>query len=521
MSLMKSAWRSRLVAAAAAATMLASAGCSAATKQSNQSSGVAGAPRDGGTLVVAQAYDADPGSFIKTAIGNIVSEYAVFETLTRIDINTGEPTGVLAKSWTLAPDAKSMTITLRDDVTFHSGRKLNVDDVIFVLKKAQDPAVGAANQSIAAQISGMERKGDYELALTFKQPLPNIFDLFETMPILNKDSWADYAAGKHVDGTGRFEWKSYTPGGKIVLTKYAGYRDAKDTHLDSIEIEQISDATALTSAIRSGHAQYAVGVAPVDARSLSQQPGFAPITSGGSAFPLAIDVTKPPFDNKLVRQAIQYAIDRDRIVQQVEGGKAQASSVPWRSSTIGYDTAQAQQYSYQPDKAKQLLAEAGVKPGTSFDVVMGSNPEPAGIFQIVKNNLAAVGLDAKPVVLTLPQYEEKLATRSFNAPMVLMQAGNGLSPASAVVARPELMADNNVSRFKSPEYDKLVHAVTSASVRADQEKALHDFNAYFIDQAFAVPLIIRPTLTVRSSSLNNVTATQMGFLVLGESWLSK
>jgi len=144
-------------------------------------------------------------------------------------------------------------------------------------------------------------------------------------------------------GTGRFEWKSYTPGGKIVLTKYADYRDAENTHLDTIQIDVIGDPTALVSAVRSGRAQYAVGVPPVDARSLSQQPGFERVTTGGSAFPIAFDVTKPPFDNKIARQAVQYAIDRDRIVEQAEavrarpracrGGRRPSGTTPRRPGT--------------------------------------------------------------------------------------------------------------------------------------------------------------------------------------------
>jgi peptide/nickel transport system substrate-binding protein len=515
MSLKKTA-----VAVVAAAVMLAGAACSAATQNAGQAAQSAGPIRNGGTLVVAQAYDADPASFLKTAIGNIVSEYAVLETLTLIDPQTAEPKGVLASSWTLAPDGKSMTVKLRDDVTFHSGRKLTAADVAFTLNKAKDPAVGAANQKIAAQLSSVQATSDTELALTFAKPLPNIFDLFETLPILNKDAYADYAAGKKVDGTGRFEWKSYTPGGKIELTKYAKYRDAANTHLDAIEISMIKDPTALVSAIRSGRAQYAVGVPPVDARSLGEQQGFALVSSGGAAFPFALNVTKPPFDNKSVRQAVQYAIDRDRIVQQVEGGKAQAASLPWRPSTVGYDAKQSGHYTYDQAKAKQLLADAGVKPGTTFDVTVGDAPEALAIFQIVKNNLAAVGLNANPAITNIPDYEQKLATRSFTTAAVLMQASNGPSPASAMVSRPELVADNNVSKFATPEYTKLTQAVTNASVKADQEKALRDFNAYFVDEAFAVPLMIRPTLTIRTSSLNNILPTQMGFLNLGQSWLS-
>jgi peptide/nickel transport system substrate-binding protein len=516
MSLKKTA-----AAAVAAAVMLAGTACSAATQNTGQVAATAAGPvRNGGKLVVAQAYDPDPASFLKTAIGNIVTEYAVLETLTLIDAQTGEPKGVLAKSWTLAPDGKSMSIQLRDDVTFHSGRKLTAADVAFTIDKAKDPAVGAANQKIAAQISAVQVKSDTELALTFANPLPAIFDLFETMPILNKDSYADYAAGKTVDGTGPFEWSSFTPGGKVELTKYAKYRNAANTHLDSIEVNIVKDPTALVSAIKSGRAQYAVGVAPVDARSLGTQQGFALLSSGGAAFHLGLDVRKPPFDNKSVRQAVQYAIDRKRIVQQAEGGKATAASLPWRPSTVGYDSGRATHYTYDPAKAKQMLAAAGVKPGTSFDVATADGPESLAIFQIVKNNLAAVGLEAKPVTMNVPDYQQKLATRTFTTAAVLMQASNGASPATAMVSRPELSAEQNITFFKTPQYSAIAQAVTNASSKADKEKALKDFDDYFLDQAFAVALITRPTLTVRSSSLNNIVATQMGFLNLGQSWLS-
>ncbi|GAB2873718.1 ABC transporter substrate-binding protein [Streptomyces mayteni] len=516
MSLKKRAWWRRPALAATAAAMLVSAGCGAAT----QGPGPAGATGDSGTLVVAQAYDVDPGSFLKTAIGNIVAEYAVFETLTLIDPETTEPRGVLAESWELAPDATAMTLTLRDDVTFHSGRQLTAADVVFTLEQARDPSNGAANQSIAGQISGIRTDGDFGLELDFAQPLPNVFDLFETLPILNEDAYADYAAGRNVDGTGRFTWESWTPGGEIVLSRYAEHRDAENTSLDGIQIDVITDPTALTSAIRSGRAQYAVGMSPGDARSLAEQPGFELVATGGAAFPLAFDVTRAPFDDPAARQAVQYAIDRERIVEQVEGGHAEPASVPWRSSTVGYDEAQAGHYSYRRDLAEEMLAEAGVAPGTSFEVTMGDTPEATGIFQIVQNNLADVGLNAEPVILNGPDYEERLATRSFDTPVVLMQASNGLSPASAVVSRPELVPDGNVSGFGTSDYDALVEAVTSASETAERERALRDFNDYFIEEAFAVPLITRPTLSVRTDAVNDITATQMGFLYVAEASLS-
>ncbi|EFL22160.1 putative ABC peptide transporter, substrate-binding component [Streptomyces himastatinicus ATCC 53653] len=516
------AWRTRLIAAAASVALLTTAACSAAT-DSGPGGGkdtAAGPVRDGGTLTVAQASDADPGSFLKTSVGNILSEYTVLETLTLMDAKTGKPKGVLAKSWKLAPDAKSIDITLRDDVTFHSGRKLTARDVIFTLKKVRDPATGAAGQAIAQQITSMKAEGDHELKLTFSKPTPNVFDLFETAPILNPATYDDYAAGKNVDGTGRFVWKSWTPGGRIALTKYAKYRDAKNTHLDKINIQVINDPTAIVSAIRSGRVQYGVGAAALDARSLSKQPGYALLSSGGSAIPFSMDVTKAPFDKKEVRQAVQYAIDRRRIVQQVEGGHADATSLPWKKNAVGYDAGQAKHYGYQPDKAKKLLAKAGVK-GATFKVVTLNTPEATSIFQIVKNNLAAVGLNAKPEVLSATEYDGRIAKRDMGAPAVQMMNSNALLPASAVTSRPEFVPNDNLLHVKSPAYTKLVKNVSDASTPAAQKKALHAYNAYFLDQAFAVPLITRPTLTVRSTSVGGIAPTQTGFLNLGQAWLSE
>ncbi|MER6954305.1 MULTISPECIES: ABC transporter substrate-binding protein [unclassified Streptomyces] len=521
MSLSKPVGHRRLTACAAVgAALLTSAACSAAAQPAAGTSASTGPVRDGGTLVVAQTSDVDPGGFLKTSFGNLLSEYQVFETLTLIGPKTGKPTGVLAKSWQLAADAKSMDITLRDDVTFHSGRKLTASDVVFTLKKVQDPATGAANQPIAAQIKSIQAAGDHQLELTFSKPTPNIFDLFETMPIVNPESYADYAAGKVVDGTGRFAWKSWTPGGKVELTKYAKYRDAEKTHLDKIEINIINDPTAIVSAIRSGRVQYGVGIPALDARSLSKQPGYALVTSGGSAIPLALDVTKAPFDDKTVRQAVQYAIDRDRIVEQVEGGQAQATDLPWRTSTVGYDDAQSKHYTYQPDQAKKLLAQAGVK-NASFDVVTLNTPEATGIFQIVKNNLAAVGLTAKPVLLSATEYDERIAKRNMGTPAVLMMSSNALSPATQVVSRPELVASDNLLKFQDPQYSALVQKVTAATSTDAQKNAVHDYNAYLLDQAFAVPLITRPTMTVRAEAVGGIEATRTGFLDLGEAWLSK
>lgn len=502
--------------------VLALGACTNAAKQQDQANaaGKGGPAQDGGTLTVAQTSDADPGSFLKTSVGNIVTEYSVLETLTRISAKTGKPEGVLAKSWRLAPDGKSMDIRLKPGIKFHSGAPLTAKDVVFTLQKVKDPGTGAANQAIAADITKMQAVGDEEVKLTFARPLPSIFDLLETMPILNPNSYAKYAAGKTVDGTGPFTWKSWTPGGKIVLAKNPDYRDAKSVHLKQIVVDIITDPTALLSAIRSGQVQYAVGMGALNAYTLSKQSGYNLISTGGSAIPLGFDVKQKPFDKKAVRQAAQYAIDRDRIVKQVESGQGTATSLPWKTSAVGYDKSQADHYKYDPKKAKQLLQKAGVG-NVSFDMVTLNTPEAKGIFQIVKNNLDKVGLHANAVTLSATEFDARIAAGNMKASAFLLLASNGLSPASAVLGRAELLASKNPENLGSPKYTQLVREVSSATTEGAQVKALSSYNKYFLDQAFAVPLITRPSLSVSTSDVHGVTGTQMGFIDLTHAWVNK
>jgi peptide/nickel transport system substrate-binding protein len=477
--------------------------------------------KTGGTLVVAQSVDASPKSFLSPALGNILTEYSVFETLTLTDVDTGQPKPVLAKSWTTSSDGLQMAIQLRDDVTFHDGRKMTSADVLYTLQQVQDPAVSPQGAPLASNIASMKANGDYEVDLTFKKPMPNVFDLFEIMPIVDKNTFANIGAGKVVNGTGPYMWKSWTPGGEIVLQKYPQYRDAAHTALDTIDINIITDPTAELAALQSGRVQYAFGLTALNATTLAKQSGYALLKTGGASFPICFNTTTAPFDNKSVRQAVQYAIDRDRIVAQAESGEATATDLPWKATTLGLDPSQSTQYTYQPDKAKQLLAAAGVKSGTSFNMVTLNTPEVVAIMQIIKNNLAAVGLNANVQALSDSDFNERVSKVDMGAPVFLLQAGSAFSPVTQVQIRPELLASGNTEHFQTAEYTSLVNALTSAVSPSQEQTALHAYAAYYLDQAFCVPVVSRQTLSVRSTSVDGIVGTSYGFINLSNAYLTK
>ncbi|AZS35713.1 Glutathione-binding protein GsiB [Microbacterium lemovicicum] len=504
-------WRAK--ALAAAATIAALSLLAACSGGGGGDTGGTGEAVEGKTLVAAQPVDLAPSSFLKTTFGNILAEYAVFETLTLISPESGEPEGVLASSWEIAPDQLSMDITLRDDVTFHSGKKFTADDVIFTLEKVQDPAEGAANEVIAANISAMDKISDTELKLTFAQPEVSMFDLFESMPIVNSESYADNAAGEVVDGTGRFSWDKWTPGSTLELKKYDGYRDAANTTLAGIEVQVIADASAMLSAVRSGSVQYAIGIPASDSTVLAQDPAFALVKTGGSSESLAFDVTQAPFDKPEVRQAIAYAIDRDRINDQVYGGQSRPTDLFWKEASPGYDEEQSNLYGYDMDKAAQLLASAGVS-NTSFDLLAVNDPATLGAFQIIQNSLAELGLNATVTAVDSADYDQRKASGQMGAPVYLIGATESQSPGATLQTRVELRAEDNLTGFSSPEYTSLIQDVTTATDPEVIREALRAYNEYFLDQAFVLPIVQSQNISVRSSDVDGIGGTQAGFIRL-------
>ena len=499
--------------------VIALAGCASGVEEAEggQSNGEA---RSGGTLQVAQGADAEPATFLNPSLGNLLTQFTVFETLTKVSTETGEPEPVVAESWELAPDGKSMTLELRDDVTFHSGRTLTSADVEFALTQMKDPALSPGGQVMANNITGIETPSDTEVVLTFSQPMPNIFDLFELMPLVDKETFDDIASGEEVIGTGRFTWESWTPGSKISLAKYEDHRDTDGTALDAIDINIITDPTAELAAMKSGRVDYASGLAPLDVRSLTGSDGFNVVKSGGSALPLAFDVRKAPFDNKDVRQAVHYAIDRDRINEQVQGGLGSPTSLPWQEATVGYDPTQGERYMLDVDKARELLASAGVEDGTAFEVLVPDFPESVQMFEIIKNNLAEVGLEAKAKVVTSADYGERVSKGDMGTPAFLMRNGNGPTPATQVQSRPELQAKGNMHHFTSPEYSDLVAALSSAVGPEAAAQALSDYNEYFLDEAFCLPLNVRPSISVRTDRVDGIKSTQQGYIDLSTAHLT-
>lgn len=493
---------------------MAVSACLALTLSSTQ--WAAAAPAQGGTLIVAQTADAQPGNVQAVRAGNTAWVKNVFETLISIDASHN-PQPLLATAWKLSSDGLSMSITLRDDVTFQSGRKMTASDVKFSFEYAVRPTSASQLAFIGRQITAMDVGSPTQITLRFAKPLSNIFDFFNLTVIVDKDSVAGLADGSKVIGTGPFVWQSWQPGGKIVLKKYAGYRDAANVYLDGIELPIIADSTAQLTALRGGRAQVG-GVSITDAQGFEKDPRYKLVKAGGGIFPLGLNVTTKPFTDVRVRQAVAYAIDRERINSQVFGGLATISNQFWSPTELN-NAALQNRYSYDPEKAKKLIAEAGAI-GAEVAIVVPAIPSVQSEYEIVRNNLQAIGLKVSATPLNVGEFDARQVAGNLGQAFLLVHGQVGFGAATMLSSLPSLRA-SNPSKFASPEYDKLRTALDAAGTPAAKSAALAALSGFLLDQAFTLPLVQAPGVIVTSAKVQGLHYDAMGFMDAVHTYLNK
>jgi peptide/nickel transport system substrate-binding protein len=479
------------------------------------SSAGSGSPVRGGTLTVGSGNDAVPGFVLAGNLSNASWQRSVFQTLTSLDAK-GVPQPVLAKSWKVAANGLSIDVKLRDDVTFSTGRKMTADDVKASFLDTLNPAFGSQLAFIAKQFTAITVQSPTELTIDFAAPLPNIFDFFELTSIIDPTTVSGLANGSKVIGTGPYTWQSWTPGSSLTLVRNANYWGPKP-YLDKITVVTISDPTALVNAVRSGRVQYAIGMAGIDVAGFQKNPQYTVVPATGSLYPLGVDVTAAPFDKVAVRQAVQYAIDRKRIVSQVFGGLAQPTTQFWSPSTPGYDSALNNAYAYNPAKAKKMIADAGAT-GASFTInVIGFGPNISAA-QIVQNNLKAVGLNPTVNVLAPLTFIGQQAAGKLG-PMFMPLHGLGYGPATLVNLIPSLRP-GNPSHEATPEYTALRTSLTHAQGNA-VAPATKAISQYITQQAFNVPLVYATGSVVTIPALRQAKASVLGYANFSSAYLSK
>jgi peptide/nickel transport system substrate-binding protein len=335
--------------------------------------------------------------------------YAIFEGLAAPDPKSLEPVPALAESWELSPDASVYTFHLRRGVKFHDGTPFDAEAAKFVFDISFDPShpyydqVGAGvAKARFGTLEKVEALDPYTLRVTHSEPRSDFLlqlsdpPAFFTSPTVIKQFGMN-EIGNHPVGTGPFRFVEWERGSKIVLERNQSYW-GDGPYLDGLIVRPIPEGNARLTALKSGEVDFIQDV-PTDSIPLLQaDPDYevAVGTVGAGLWAFTFNMQEKPFDDKRVRQALNYAINREALVRDLLKGAGTVATQNMPPGRPEYDPATIKGYSYDPARARQLLAEAGYPNG--FRTVWqrpNSVLGPTVLAEFIQSNLKDVGVDVE------------------------------------------------------------------------------------------------------------------------------
>jgi peptide/nickel transport system substrate-binding protein len=311
--------------------------------------------------------------------------YLLYDQLVRFDENL-QIQPELAKSWEVSDDGLTWTLHLRDDVKFHDGTPFNAEAVKFHVERLQDPDWASPNASLWDHIVSVEVADDYTVKLSTAEPFgPMLFYMAHGSGGIASpaavDEWGkDFV--EHPVGSGPYELESFTPGVEVVLIRNEDHWGDRPP-LDKITVKQVPEAGARVAMLETGEAHIIAEVPPEDVERLNADPNIDVVQQTGlRAFFIAFNFDIPALQDVKVRQALNYAVDTDTIVDAIFLGLADPLDSPAPSAMPGHVS--AGQYEYDPDKASALLADAGWT-DTDGDGIVDKDGEPLKLTILFSN----------------------------------------------------------------------------------------------------------------------------------------
>lgn len=483
-------WQERQRRFARAAALLLAAGLLVAGCGSGAPSGQNGGTGGSGT---SQGGQIQPGGTLNIAMtGDIVSLDPAFaydfttnqvvdqmtEGLLKFDAQ-GHVQPNLAES-VENPDPTTYIYHLRKDVKFWDGNPMTADDVVYSMQRVMDPKTASYVGWMYGNVDKVVKVDDYTVKVTLKQP-----DAFwqyvpaTTAGHVVEKKWMEShpKAGKPEEGimgTGPFMYVSWTPGQEIVLKKNPNYWDksAGGPYLDKLVYHVIPDGTTIVAGLKTGEIDFAIDAVPSDQLALVQKMDNVALKmiTGDQVNYVAFNNSREPFTDPKIRQALNYLIDRKAIVDKFAHGASDPAGPTLVTPglwTLG-DRSKWEEaykalpdYSYNPEKAKELLKQSSRPNGFSFKLLVDPDPVRTGAAVQLQAEAEKIGIHIQIEKVTWQQLATQLlGKKDYDAAMDIWGSD---FPDPAGNLFPTFLSTNtgdggsNQVLYKNPKVDELLH----------------------------------------------------------------
>nr|WP_219914451.1 ABC transporter substrate-binding protein [Thalassobacillus sp. CUG 92003] len=377
---------------------------------------------DGGTLTISdlsEAQSLDPHMVTDAASMRYIEN--MYSTMFRyVAGEYGEVEGELVEDYELSEDETTYTFTLHEGVTFHNGDALTSEDVKYSFERMMEDGV---RKDQFSAVESIETPSETEVVVNLEQPIaPFLTFLAYPMNAIVNQTVVEENGGEldSVDaGSGPFELNEWTKDQEMVLDKFDDYFKEGKPHLDQVVWRAIPDETARTTAIRNGEIDIILQAQPKNVERLEQAEGVNVEEVLGTYWEyVGFNVEDDVMENKQVRQAIAWAVDRDAINETVKFGQA----VPLRGGNIPENHWAHMEEEVYPerdlDKARELLEEAGYGDGLELSMKVSNNQSQIDAAQMIKQQLKEVGIELEVVSQENSVFFEQLGSGDFQSTVV-------------------------------------------------------------------------------------------------------
>ena len=480
---------------------------------------------DPGDIVFARSQDADSLDVarVSTTISFQVMQQ-IYDNLLNLDAK-GKVVGGLAASYTASPDNMTFTFTMRPNIKGHDGTAFDAKAAKWNIDRAVDPKTGSSNASSYGSITSTEVNGD---VLTVKlskpySPLPTF--LGSAQALMMCPATIQGSDVKPV-GTGPWKFVEWVRNDRLVLARNPDYVNVNPLvtnpgapYAQRLIFRVVPEGPSRMAALKTGEVNFAEPSLE-DAADLAKDKNYTVYTGAGRTGQLAyIGFTDkiPPLNDVRVRRAIGYAVDRNAMVDIGFNGLVEASPCPVAPGLLGYDPSKCAEWatSYDPEKAKALLKDAGYGPDKPLNMTLSVSPlqgwDESDV--VMQQELASVGINVKieqRQFATWVDYMTGKNQETTGTPAIWTMGMSGPDPDYLVfLFQPPGYAGQGID---NPELQKMLVDQRALSGPAREAKVL-EIQKFLLTNAYEVPLFT-PGWFWLAASKSNVTGFKQGYNVM-------
>jgi peptide/nickel transport system substrate-binding protein len=502
----------RLLVSLLLVTMLLLSSCGSNNENTNNDVGSEDSKKD--TLnfaFIAETKELDPHKSSDTLTYIILSQ--IFDTLIKIEPD-GTLTPALADEWEFSEDGKEITLTIKQGVKFHNGDVLTTEDVAYSLNRAIDSSY---TSKFTAVMESAEVIDETHVKLVLKDTYGPILYCLANPSISIVSKKAVEAAGDTFGtnpiGTGPYKYVDWISGERVVLTRFDDYFKGP-APIKDVNFRFITDTSSAAVALESGEIDILHNPSKSDKQAQVDNPDLEYYeTDSAYYYHISMNNQSGPFANKKVREAVSYAINREDIIIGGLDGNGSPVEVPMPPAAFGYDP-EFKHNPYDPEKAKQLLAEAGYPDGFTCKFRINQAPMYANPSQVIQQQLREVGINAELELMERAAYLDDV-TRNFNYDISLYVI-TALIPDADYVAYTRLHSSmlgngNNFTVTNIPELDEALDIGRYSLDDNERIEAYKKVNQIVKDELPLIPVMTGKYAIVANKNLKGVQPSTVDF----------